>query len=95
MAQSFENQSTSDDTAVTVLAADDNEVFGAIQIINTGAAPGFFSVDKDGDGTRIWRYLPAYMSRCIERPALVSNYAIQIKRVAGGSNMTGVYGDIW
>lgn len=65
-------------------------------IINTGVAPGFFSLD----GGLSWHYLPASpngSSISIEsnhQPISLQN-GIVLNRIFGGGDMTGVFGSAW
>ena len=56
-----------------------------LAIINEGAAAGFYRI---GDGP--WCRLPATSALTLEAAHIFSQ-AVQIKRVAGGANLTGVY----
>lgn len=60
-----------------------------ISVINTGAAPGFFAADG-GANDSSWVYVPASGSVTITGNLLVTAGGIKIKRIAGGTNMTGV-----
>jgi photosystem II stability/assembly factor-like uncharacterized protein len=80
---------TTSDTAVTALAADTSQAYlTEVFIINEGTTPGFFSID----GGTTWARLPAGPSSV--RIALRQIYqGVKVKRVAGGSNLSGVY--VW
>jgi hypothetical protein len=77
---------TTDDTAVEIIAADSTRDFRFFRIINDGSVAGFYSIDS---GTT-WDYLPA---NCIieDSEVLIQNKSIQVKRIAGGSDLSGVY----
>lgn len=95
---SFENKGTSSDAAVTVIAATTKSKFQGIRIINTGSQAGFVTFNDDEDGNTIWRYISATQREVKwETPngVLINNHVVQIKRVAGSSDMSGVYGDMW
>ena len=82
---------TVDDTAVPVtqiLAGS----YGQISVINEGAAPGFYSLDGGVAGS--WERLPASGSVTLTpagRIRLTGTNPVQIKRVTGGTNLSGVY----
>ena len=78
------------DAAVEVLAADDTMVFRHIRIVNEGGAPGFYSID----GGTTWERLPAG-GVLTDDDVLIRNKAVQVKRVAGGANLSGVYAAAW
>lgn len=80
---------TTDDTAVTALAADTSQAYlNEMVIINEGSAPGFFSID----GGTVWARLPAGPSsvRIQQRQAY---QGVKVKRVSGGTNLSGIY--VW
>jgi hypothetical protein len=52
--------------------------------------PGFFSFD----GGTTWHYLPAACSLNYDQER-IANQALQIKRIAGGSNVAGVFASVW
>jgi len=82
---------TTDDTAVELIAAQSNAgEFHHARIINAGAAPGFVSLDE---GTS-WHYMPAnYVLEFDD--ILIRAVAVQVKRVASGTDLSDVYGSIW
>jgi hypothetical protein len=73
----------------TLLAADAAHTFYAYSISNSGSIAGFYSID----GGTTWHYLPANCS--MYRHAKIVNKAIKIRRVAGGSNLSGVFVSVW
>ena len=83
-------KATTDDNPITLIDATDQETIGHLTIINEGGVAGFFSVD----GGETWLRLPANGARSLDG-LQVFNQAIQAKRVAGGSNLSGVYADAW
>ncbi|KKM83496.1 hypothetical protein LCGC14_1308900 [marine sediment metagenome] len=85
---SFNAGATTSDTAVSVLTVPTTAVWRHLHIVN-GAVVGFFSVD----GGASFRYLPANETRTLNNIQVIGS--IQIKRVASGSNMADVSGDIW
>lgn len=80
---------TTDNTAVTLISADASQDYHHVRVINEGSTNGFFSPD---DGTT-WHRLPAFT--VIKMDLLISNSAIQIKRVSGGDNLSDVYASVW
>ena len=84
----FGPSATVSDAAVTVLAANESVVFEGLGIYNRCDNDGWFSVDS-GDN---WRLMPAQSFRTVKEN--IDNQTIQIKRVAGGSNLSGVIGEI-
>ena len=81
---------TSGDAAVEVLAANANAVYHHVRIINEGTAAGFYSID----GGTTWNRLPA-QSVVEDNGVKVVNQAVEIKRVAGGSDLSSVYASAW
>jgi hypothetical protein len=83
--------STSGDTAVDVISSSTGNFERAV-VHNTGAAAGFFSVD----GGTIWHHIPAAASMSVTLPAGQSgNPTIKVKRIASGTNMSGVYASLF
>ena len=80
---------TTSDTAVTAIAADTTQNYlNELVIINEGTTPGFFSID----GGTTWARIPAGPSSV--RIATRQIYSgVKIKRVAGGSNLSGIW--VW
>ena len=60
------------------------------RIVNTSAVAGFYSTD----GGTVWNYLPASMA-ITDDDLDINNVACQLKRVADGSNVTGVFASAW
>lgn len=81
---------TSGDAPVTLIDARADRVFHTVRIVNEGAAGGFYSVN----GGATWDRLPA---ECVvEDPRVrIENTAIQVKRTAGGTDLSGVYASAW
>ncbi len=79
---------TTDDTPVTALAANDDVDFDGLLLLNKGSADGLFSID----GGENWRQLPARSMRRVRGP--IRNAAVQVKRVAGGTDLGEVYGEM-
>jgi len=79
--------STTSDTAVNLVTVTGAPIMGVIGIINTGSAGGFFSLD----GGTTWGYIPAIGSVAPGEPVRITG-SIMVKRIPGGSNMSGVYG---
>lgn len=75
---------TSDDTAVVLLTWTNGREMNCT-IINDGPVAGFFSDDA---GTN-WGRLPAGSS--VTFRVLNGNASIQVKRIAGGSDLAGLY----
>jgi hypothetical protein len=81
---------TATNSAVTALAADAVNTYYHVRICNESAAPGFYSID----GGTTWSRLPA--SSVIKNDGVaIVNTAIQVKRVADGTNLSGVYVEVW
>lgn len=85
-------KATTDDTAVEVIAAQSkgSQPYRHCRIVNEGAVAGFYSID----GGTTWERLPA-SSYLTDDGVYIMNKALQIKRVAGGSDLSGVYAAIW
>jgi hypothetical protein len=81
---------TDGDAVLTVLAANANAVYHHVRIVNEGAAAGFYSID----GGATWNRLPV-QSVVEDHGVKIVNQAVQVKRVAGASNTTGVYASAW
>lgn len=77
---------TTDDNAVAVLANANSDLASEITIIN-GAVDGFWSAD----GGATWMRLPANTSDTLNLRHCPIAAVVKIKRIAGGSNMTGVF----
>lgn len=77
---------TASDTAVDVLTLSGRN---CRLLITNGAVAGFFSVDN---GTT-WAPLPA--STTLTLYGLQIETKVQVKRIAGGSNLAGVYAAAW
>ena len=86
--ETFGPIATTDDTAVTCLAANADVAFDGLMIFNKGDADGYFSVDGGED----WRLLPAKSVRTYSGP--INNAAVQAKRETGGDNLSEVYGEV-
>ena len=85
-AEAFE---TTDDEPVVLIAyavMRHSENFG--RIFNTGGVAGLYSLD----GTS-WGYLPANYELPLDRGCPI--HSIRIKRFPGGSNLSGVYAEVW
>ena len=82
---------TTDDDAVVVFT--EAEIGGQkprhLAIVNEGTEPGSFSFD----GGSNFRRIPGQSARQLDGIGVQGE--IQIKRDAGGPNMTGVFIDIW
>jgi hypothetical protein len=86
-------QATTSDTAVTVIAASDAKI-NRVTFINEGTVAGFGSIDGVSHGCA--SPLPPQPPRPSRSPidfreSPKKNPGIQIKRIASGSNMSGVY----
>lgn len=77
---------TTDDTAVSVFTSSSGYLVNQLTVINEGGVAGFFS----DDGGTTWARLPATSSVTIKitPPKAVD---VKVKRVASGSNLSGVY----
>jgi hypothetical protein len=81
---------TVSDTAVTALTDAGGQVT-QVTIINEGAVAGFFQVNGDG-GEGDWCRLPAGPSAVTNSYRnVMTSVSVKIKRIAGGSNLSGVY----
>ena len=81
-------KATTDDNPVDVLTTrrGDKKLF----VVNEGSAPGFIQIGADDD----WRRIPAGpTSRHYDISNLTDAVTVKAKRVAGGTNMSGVYAD--
>ena len=82
---------TSDDTAVTLLTL--TAGCWNVTVINLGAVQGFVSVD----GGTTWADLPAGpgTSRTIANVCAApgATTAVKVKRIPGGTNLAGIWGD--
>jgi len=81
---------TTTDAAVTAIIADAVNNIYHVKFANEGAVAGWYSID----GGTTWGRLPSE-SMFILDGVLVANEAIQVKRIAGGSNLSGVYVEAW
>ncbi len=83
---------TTSNTAVEVIAAKGpgSQPYRHCRIVNGGAVAGFYSID----GGTTWERLPA-STALTDDGVHIMNKAVQIKRVAGGSDLAGVFGAIW
>jgi hypothetical protein len=77
---------TTTDAAVTAIAADAANDINQVIFANEGTVAGFFSIDS---GTT-WHRLPSEHVTTIGN-VLISNKNIQVKRVAGGSDLSDIY----
>lgn len=87
---------TSGNTAVDAIAR--SSMKGGernFRIINSGTVAGFFSTDE---GTT-WNYMPGTAASTNPIPIQVLNVSglasIKIKRIAGGTDLAGVYASAW
>jgi hypothetical protein len=81
---------TTTNSAVQALAADAVNTYYHIRIVNEGAAAGFYSID----GGTTWSRLPA--SSVIKNDGVkIADAAIQVKRIADGTNLSAVYVECW
>ena len=82
---------TTSNTAVEVIAAQANAgPYRHCRIVNGGAIAGFYSID----GGTTWERLPA-STALTDDGVYIMNKAVQIKRIAGGTDLSGVFGSIW
>ena len=82
---------TTSDAPLTAIAASEMAVYHHVRIVNEGSVAGFYSLD----GGTTWCRLPAGPCAVKDDGVKIVNQAIQIKRVAGGSNLSGVYASAW
>ena len=78
---------TTTDAAVTVIANEGNAIVHEATIVNESAVVGFFSVD----GGANWMRLPASSTTIIDLRHQPMTAVVQIKRVANGTDVTGVF----
>jgi hypothetical protein len=85
--------STTDDNPVDLIANPKGEVCQEVNIVNEGTVKGFVSVD----GGVTWLYMPAGTDSAPASRTVVMFLAARVKakRVPGGSNMTGLYADMY
>lgn len=81
-------KATTDDTPVELIAAQSGRNFRNARIDRESTADGFLSFD----GGESWM---RFTLSIIEVYGVAINGAVQMKRTAGGSNITGVYAAIW
>lgn len=60
-----------------------------IEVINRGAAAGFYSLD-DGQN---WAYIPAEAG--VVKDGVTLGGSVKLKRIAGGANLADVYVSLW
>ena len=82
---------TSGDAPViaVAIATEGTQHFKNFTIINEGSAPGFFSID----GGLNWCRISAASARTLDNVS-VFDFGVQVKRVPGGTDMSGVYVDL-
>lgn len=88
--------STSSDAAVDVLTADSRYHDREVTVTNTGTAAGFVSIN----GGTTWFYLPpgitgAPVRRTFDLRHRPFSAHVQVKRIASGSNLSGIYADAY
>ncbi len=83
-------KATTANAAIEVIAATNAKIFRHVRIVNEGAVAGFFSID----GGTNWERLPA-SAVVTDDGIFIKNMAIQIKRISGGSDLSGVFGAAW
>ncbi len=82
-------KATTDDTVVALLVAAPDVIFRHIIVINDGANPGFFQIGAGAPFIRV----PAGSFEFLDGGDIqIDNQVVNIKRPAGGPNMTGVFG---
>jgi hypothetical protein len=86
--------STSGDTSVALLTfpaagSTTSERHGELNIINEGAAAGFFSID----GEVTWARLPAASAVRVDlsKKPIAGGTVVKVKRIASGTNLATVY----
>jgi hypothetical protein len=82
--------STSGDTAVTALtntAGSGRKPY--VDIINEGAAAGFYSIDSGGTYARLPAASAIHLD--LKHNPLAEGTTIKVKRVASGTDLSGVY----
>lgn len=84
---------TSSDTAETVIANSSGVIIRhGVTVINEGAVAGFFSINNGNN----WFRLPAGpASVTLEIDKLPFAPVVKVKRIASGSDVTGVYAFAW
>ncbi len=83
---------TSSDSAITLIANSSGILVRDVTVFNSGTVAGFISIDA---GTT-WIYMPAGpSSRTFNLRHNPNNCVVQAKRIASGSNMTGLFADAY
>jgi len=82
---------TVDDDAVELIPAQAGQTHRHLKIVNQGAEPGFYKIGAGGESNRI----PADFFFTDDEILIAEDEAVFIQRVAGGANMTDVFGSIW
>jgi len=82
-------KATVDDTPVEILAATPGLSLSHIAIINDGVEAGFFRV-----GSNPYLRLKAQSTTVLDN-FVWANMAVQVKRVAGGSNLSDIFAFAW
>jgi hypothetical protein len=85
---------TATDAAVELISAANAKGARFAKVVNTSAVAGFVSFD----GGHHWNYLPAgtaTVPMVLDFLHIPVAGAVQLKRIAGGSNVTGVFASVW
>jgi len=80
--------STSDIVVPTIDLRPTGAICSHVRIVNEGSAPGFYRYDKGP-----WCRLPE--SSILSDDNVDVKQTIEVKRVAGGANLTGVFVQAW
>ena len=80
---------TTTDSAVVAITPNDDHVEDHCQIINEGEAPGFMSFD----GGTSWARMPGEYQHTFDD--LNGRSGVQVKRVAGGTDLSDVFVFMW
>ena len=83
-------KATTTNAVTECIAATEAAVYHHVKIVNDGSVDGFFSID----GGTVWGRLPDASAMVLDG-VTITNKAIQIKRVADGSNLAGVFVEAW
>lgn len=81
-------KSTASDAAITLVTVPSDQKPTRLTITNEGDAPGFFAVDG-GLADASWERIEARLKMVDLQRSITGN--VVFKRVAGGSNCTGLY----
>jgi hypothetical protein len=87
-------KATVSDVAVECIAANANVDFHHLRIVNEGGVAGFFSFDGGATWHRLVGVTGAVTAIVLDG-ILIHNAAVQVKRIAGGTNLTAIFVSVW